>query len=336
MKAVLSPDRGSAPDPWELAFEHIVTAARQAVAHSPSILRGLSMPIPFTCPNCGSRTLVDDCYAGLTGPCATCAKLIEIPDKSRPVVTRPASGLWLIVLAGTTGMLVLALFLFVLVFPTIQRAQERSGRVGCGTQLAQIVTALRQYEVRYGSLPPAYTVDASGQPMHSWRVLILPYLPGGQAVYQEYDMSQPWNSAWNRRLATRMPGTFCCPRDSDVTADQDQTSFMVIVGDLTAFPPLGKCRRTNEITDGTDETLLVVEVRHSDVSWMAPIDIVIDRVQDIGSNHASGVHVATADGEVRIIPPDAKREAVQAAATIDSGELIPGDTMIREPVERRY
>jgi hypothetical protein len=38
------------------------------------------MPIPFSCPRCGHSTLVDDRYAGQTGPCAKCGAQITVPS----------------------------------------------------------------------------------------------------------------------------------------------------------------------------------------------------------------------------------------------------------------
>src|SRR5262245_2481223 len=46
----------------------------------------------------------------------------------------------------------------------------------CGINLKQIGLALEQYRDTYRYFPPAYVADANGRPMHSWRVLILPYL----------------------------------------------------------------------------------------------------------------------------------------------------------------
>jgi hypothetical protein len=46
----------------------------------------------------------------------------------------------------------------------------------CVNHLKQIGLALHNYYSVYGVFPPAYVADESGKPMHSWRVLILPFL----------------------------------------------------------------------------------------------------------------------------------------------------------------
>ena len=56
------------------------------------------MPIPFDCPHCGLQTLVEDEYAGQSGPCASCGKTITVPYEPMSgdtatmvrVYTRPA------------------------------------------------------------------------------------------------------------------------------------------------------------------------------------------------------------------------------------------------------
>src|SRR5262245_30030320 len=55
-------------------------------------------------------------------------------------------------------------------------ARESARRMSCSNNLHNIAIALRNYESVYHCLPPAYTVDAEGKPLHSWRTLLLPFL----------------------------------------------------------------------------------------------------------------------------------------------------------------
>ncbi|HEV3023824.1 MAG TPA: DUF1559 domain-containing protein, partial [Pirellulales bacterium] len=43
---------------------------------------------------------------------------------------------------------------------------------------------------------PAFVADDEGKPMHSWRVLILPFIEQ-QPLYDQYDFSEPWNGPHN-------------------------------------------------------------------------------------------------------------------------------------------
>jgi hypothetical protein len=42
------------------------------------------MPIPFACPYCGLRTEVAEQYAGRSGPCAGCGRIIVVPSPAPP------------------------------------------------------------------------------------------------------------------------------------------------------------------------------------------------------------------------------------------------------------
>ena len=55
--------------------------------------------------------------------------------------------------------------------------------------LTRISDALHYYRREHGEYPPAYTCNSDGRRMHSWRVLILPYL-GYQNIYDAYDFNE--------------------------------------------------------------------------------------------------------------------------------------------------
>ncbi|MDZ4779774.1 MAG: DUF1559 domain-containing protein [Planctomycetia bacterium] len=74
----------------------------------------------------------------------------------------------------------LAIFIVVglLFAPVIRQLGHRESysRAGCIVNLKQIALGLLNYESTYKEFPPAYTIDADGRPLHSWRTLILPYV----------------------------------------------------------------------------------------------------------------------------------------------------------------
>jgi type II secretory pathway pseudopilin PulG len=108
------------------------------------------------------------------------------------------------VIIGLIGILV------GLMLPAVTSAPRGGRRVQCQSNLRQIAIALHLYHEDYGSFPPAYTVDASGRPMHSWRVLILPYLEEA-GLYKQYNLEEPWNSPNNLAVANQVPAIFQCP-----------------------------------------------------------------------------------------------------------------------------
>lgn len=48
------------------------------------------MPIPFNCPHCGRQTLVEDKFAGQSGPCVSCGQTIRVPLALSPGAVVPS------------------------------------------------------------------------------------------------------------------------------------------------------------------------------------------------------------------------------------------------------
>ena len=133
----------------------------------------------------------------------------------------------------------------------------------------EISKAMLLYQAVNGSFPPAYVADKNGRPMHSWRVLLLPYLDLN-LLYQAYHFDEPWNGPHNRALADRMPSTYKCPDTPRSPASV--TSYVVVVGPNTAFPG-AKAIREAEITDGITNTIMIVEAARAGINWLEPRDL---------------------------------------------------------------
>lgn len=85
-----------------------------------------------------------------------------------------------------------------------------SQRKRCLTKLLKICSAAEEYYAAVKEPLPPYIADPSGTPLHSWRVLLLPYL-GEQKLYEQIKLDEPWDSEWNRQFHKRMPDCYCCP-----------------------------------------------------------------------------------------------------------------------------
>ena len=97
--------------------------------------------------------------------------------------------------------------------------RERMQRVVLGVQ--------RYREANGGAYPAAYTVDAEGKPLHSWRVLILPYLGDAEsALYEQIRLDEPWDSEWNSQFHAQTPTVFVAPpwRTSNVASNEKRTT----------------------------------------------------------------------------------------------------------------
>ena len=78
------------------------------------------------------------------------------------------------------------------------------------SNLHQISIALQLYAAAHGGLPPAYTTDADGKPLHSWRTLILPYLEH-QQLYESIDLAKPWDDPANAEACKAALSVYQCP-----------------------------------------------------------------------------------------------------------------------------
>ncbi len=236
------------------------------------------------------------------------------PRSGRPLVT-----ILIIVVVALACLLLLA---GLLLYPAIRAAREAARASLCVNHLKQLSIAILTYHDANRSYPPAYIADADGKPMHSWRVLILPYLedPVGNEVYQSYRFDEPWISEHNAALAAKMPDVFRCPIDP---ADTAETHYVAIVGEDTMWPGDRVPERT-EMLDGTYDTVLLVEAGETAVPWLEPRDISPDEfIAELPtSNHRQGCVAAMADGSVIRIGPDADEWIVHALLTIAGGERV--------------
>lgn len=210
--------------------------------------------------------------------------------------------------------------LLALLLPAVQAAREAARRAECSNNLKQIALAMHNYHEVYLSLPPAYTVDEEGRRLHSWRTLLLPYLEAGD-LYEQLDLTQPWDSPANRRFADRLIDLYQCPSSPD-----GQTSYMVIVGPETLFPG-AETVGLSGVQDGLANTVMVLETRDKSVHWMEPTDLDLDQTDPvingsgIASHHPGGSQAAMADGSVRFLSNNVDKERLKAMITANGGEL---------------
>ncbi|HEX7380330.1 MAG TPA: DUF1559 domain-containing protein [Pirellulales bacterium] len=228
-----------------------------------------------------------------------------------------------------TGV-ILGAAVVVLILAELPRAHVASRRSHCYNNLKQISLALTCYADVYGSLPPTYIADKNGRPMHSWRVLILPFIeqPG---LYDRYDFNEPWDGPNNRLLAKDIPPPYRCP--SDLPWPSPETSYLAVTGKATVWPGTHGAA-LSKASDGLGDTISVVEVASSGVHWMEPRDLPmaefvkgINRPSGKGASspHPSGCHAACCDGRVWFLQAATSTATLKALATRAGGEPLPHD-----------
>jgi prepilin-type processing-associated H-X9-DG protein len=291
------------------------------------------MPISFTCPSCGQVSVVGDEYGGQTGPCRSCGQTVTIP-LGKPVYPQQSSSGgsgWgtVAVILGVMGIggVLCAGVLVALLIPAVQAARTAARRMQSQNNMKQIGLAFHNYASAYGSFPAAYQKDAEGNKTMSWRVAILPFLEQ-QQVYQMYKSDQPWDSAANQSVSNISIPTYRNPAAGDV--NPTETSYMVITGPGTLFEE-DKPVKFQDITDGTSNTILAVEVVGTGVKWAEPKDLDINTMvfkinsggaNSIGSPFPGGANVLMADGSVRFMSNSVLESTLKAMATRNGGEVV--------------
>lgn len=212
-------------------------------------------------------------------------------------------------------VIIIILILVAFFLPATRRARPAARRSTCKNNLKVIGLALHNYHDKFGAFPPACTVDAEGQPLHSWRTLLLPYLEQAP-LYESIDLSKPWNHPDNSVAYATQITYFDCPSDS---IPSNHTTYLGLVTSDSFF-------RKNEssVLVGSagqySQTVMVIEVAPENaVHWMEPIDA--DRQTGLGFGpktefaHSDGTHALFVDGHVQFLssdlPDEDRRELIE-------------------------
>lgn len=289
------------------------------------------MAIDFRCPHCGHQTSVAERYAGQTGPCAGCGQTVTI-QAGGGLPAPPASGRGSGSKSALVAFVVVAISMLVVAAPGIwalTAALDENDRRVCRTRLKEIGLGLHNYSDVYKCFPPAYTVDAEGRPLHSWRVLLLPYMDE-VALYEQIRLDEPWDSPHNAALAKYMPLAFRCPSRED--DGSYETHYLAIFGPETVFTGAESVGPI-DIVDGLSRTIAVAETTES-VHWMEPRDMPLDgmsfTINDpaghaLGGPHPGGVVVLFCDDSVKFLPETVPPDLVRLLLLRDDREQFDWD-----------
>lgn len=149
---------------------------------------------------------------------------------------------------------------FLLLMALIPESRGREGArwAHCKTNLRAIGLAMRHYHTKYGTFPPAYVANSDGRPIHSWRVLLLPFM-GQQALYDAYCFDEPWDGPHNSTLHDRLKSNpYLCL--SAWPQPRNMANYVAGVGPSSAMPGANS-RKLDELPNGGSNTLLIVEAQ---------------------------------------------------------------------------
>ncbi|WP_197533943.1 DUF1559 domain-containing protein [Symmachiella dynata] len=203
-----------------------------------------------------------------------------------------------------------------------EREREAARSTQCRNNLRQIGLALHKYHDDYGGFPPAYTVDANGKPLHSWRTLLLPYLDH-KDVYNAIDLSKPWDDPVNAKANTAVVAVYLCPSDQE---QKHRTPYLAVVTPVSCMRST-ESRPLSEVTDGKPNPIMVIEVPvNSAVPWMSPQDadeqLVLNSNSRDDLHHAGGNYVLFVDASCHLMSSDTPATKLRSLISA-AGDEIP-------------
>jgi prepilin-type processing-associated H-X9-DG protein len=113
---------------------------------------------------------------------------------------------------------------------------------------------------------------------------------------------------------------------------------VLVTGEGTAWAD-GRSPRLSDFTDGTSETIMVVEIANSNIHWMEPQDLTIDQAMrginspagmcisawhpvDSWRNRPESANVAFADGSIVNLENDLPLDELRKLLTCQGGEKV--------------
>jgi hypothetical protein len=193
----------------------------------------------------------------------------------------------------------------------------------CRNRIRQHLLAIHNYLDANRKLPLPFSVDKDGKRLHSWRVLLLPYL-NEEKLYKSIRLDEPWDSEYNKQFHKKMPKVFTCPSCTKGNPKSD-TVYCMIVGEKAFGRIDGKALEL--VNDGFANTIGIAE-RATPICWMSPEDITIEAAakginkspDGIGSEHEAGANVGIMDGNTKFLKNDFPLDKLKKLLTADAGD----------------
>ncbi len=143
-------------------------------------------------------------------------------------------------------------------------------------------------------------------------------------LYQKIDLSKPWDDPTNAEAFKTVVPVYQCP---SVKPEPSMTTYLAVTGDNTCLRP-ARSLKQEEVTDGTNKTLAVVDVnpKHA-VHWMSPHDadlvLLLGLSQEKDSlQHTGGYHTLLFDGSVRFLSINIQESIIRALVSATGNEEV--------------
>lgn len=237
--------------------------------------------------------------------------------------------------------------LVALLLPAVNAAREAARRTACFNNLRQIGIGLNAYHAAKQSFPPGGIEwrprgDTEKRQL-AWSAFLLPYLEE-QSLYDQLDLSTPFDSDENATAAAEIVPVYICPtnpRGVNLVEGRGPSDYGGIYGERIASPnspPKGtmlydRSIGIHQIADGTSKTLIVAEdSTFGDAQWINgrnvfdqafAVNAAPDFENDIRSEHVGGANGVYADGSVHFLSNQTELLVLAAMCTRAGSENVP-------------
>ncbi|WP_417392279.1 DUF1559 domain-containing protein [Gimesia sp.] len=220
------------------------------------------------------------------------------------------------------------LLLLGLLLPAVHRAREEARRSSSKNNLKQIGLALHDYHATHLCFPPGGTIREDGLPMHSWMIMIMPFLDASP-YYNMVDSSLPWNSPENFPVCELSKPVYQIPEtDMGLTSDGQGVTFYLGNPNLMHRNSSIALR---DLKGGVAHNWFAGEIAGNFQPWGYPFNWrplgtkLCDGPNSFGHPAWDGVNILLADGKVSYFSEQTSPEVLKRMAELPpvaTGELV--------------
>jgi prepilin-type processing-associated H-X9-DG protein len=208
-------------------------------------------------------------------------------------------------------------------------ASMAARRAQSTNNLKQITLGFDQGLGADGAFPPGVTLGQYGEMLHGWQALILPFCERAD-IYNRIDLRRPWDdpaNAWALRQELWLYLNPAVPERQDAAgwALSHYEGNVRVLGSTSRL-------RTEDVIDGTSNTILAGEVAGGFQPWGQPghwrdpaAGLNRSTTRGFGSPFRGGANVAMMDGSVRFLKDTISPSVLRALGTPEGGERIGPD-----------
>jgi prepilin-type processing-associated H-X9-DG protein len=208
--------------------------------------------------------------------------------------------------------------------PPIEAIKRSNSQARTANNLLHLTLAMHNYADRNKHFPLPASLSPQGKPLLSWRVQILPFIQQSE-LFKEFHHDEPWDSPHNHSLIDKMPEIYRLPISKNT--EPGRTNYLLPVGNGAGFAA-DKPTEIKDITDGTSNTIMIVEVDDDHAAiWTKPDDWQFDPqepAKGLGHFFNGYFNAAFFDGHTLGIATSTDPKTLKALFTRAAGDRAEG------------